>query len=58
LATGAGVVVATLDAVRRHRAHTTTLVQSNATEYVWVVIPWLIVALCVAPAVHRVLAAD
>lgn len=27
-------------------------------EYVWTVVPWLIVALCAAPAVHRVLAAE
>jgi len=58
LATGASVFVAMLDAARRRRAQATTFVQPNATEYVWVLIPWLIVVLCAAPAVHRVLAAE
>jgi heme/copper-type cytochrome/quinol oxidase subunit 2 len=58
LATGVGVFAAMLAATRLHRAHATTFVQPNATEYVWVVIPWLIVAICAAPAIHRVLAAE
>jgi hypothetical protein len=48
-----------LGALRHHRARVTTSAHPNAAaEYVWTVIPWLILALCLAPAVHRVLAAD
>jgi len=58
LTTGAGVFVAMLVALRRHRAHVTTSAQSKAAaEYVWTVVPWVIFALCVAPAVRLVLAA-
>jgi heme/copper-type cytochrome/quinol oxidase subunit 2 len=46
-----------LFALRRHRAAVRTSPQpQTAIEYVWTVIPWLILALCVAPAVRRVLA--
>lgn len=58
LAIGGGVFAAMLNALRHHRAHLTTSAQPKATaEYVWTVLPWLIVVLCVAPAVQRVLAA-
>jgi hypothetical protein len=53
------VFVAMLRALRRHWAHVTTSAHPNAAaEYAWTVIPWLILALCLAPAVHRVLAAN
>ena len=56
LATGLGVFVAMLISMRHHRCDAATSPQPNATaECVWAVIPWLIVALCVAPAVHLVL---
>ena len=58
LAIGAGVFVAMLAAMWRHRAQATTVVLSSASEYVWALIPWLIMALCVAPAVHGVIAAE
>ena len=59
LAVAAGVFVAMLGALRHHWAHVTTSAHPNAgAEYVWTVIPWLILALCLAPAVHRVLAAN
>jgi len=59
LAVAAGVFVAMLGALRHHWAHVTTSAHPNAgAEYVWTVIPWLILALCLAPAVHRVLAAE
>jgi heme/copper-type cytochrome/quinol oxidase subunit 2 len=58
LAGGAGVFVAMIAATRRHRAHAPTFVQANATEYIWLMIPWLIVALSMAPAVRKVLAVE
>ena len=37
----------------------TTSAQPNAiAEYVWTVVPWLILALCFNVAVHRLLATD
>jgi heme/copper-type cytochrome/quinol oxidase subunit 2 len=58
LVMGAAVLVAMLVAMRRHRARAASLAQAiAAAEYLWVVVPWLIVALCVTPAVHRILAA-
>jgi len=58
LATGAGVFAAMLIALRHHRAHVTTSTQPRAAaEYVWTVVPWLILALGAGPALHRVLAA-
>ena len=58
LATGAGVFVAMLATTRAHRAHNAAFIQASATEYIWLVIPWLIVALSVAPAVRKVLAGE
>lgn len=58
LATGTAVLVGMLDAARRHRAQVELFARANATEYVWLAIPWVIVALSVAPAVRRVLAAE
>ncbi len=55
LAIGIGVLVAMLASVWRHQARATTPVSNAAIEYVWAAIPCLIVALCAAPAVHRVL---
>jgi heme/copper-type cytochrome/quinol oxidase subunit 2 len=58
LVMGAGVLVAMLVAMRRHRARAASSAQPiAAAEYLWVVVPWLIVVLCVTPAVHRILAA-
>jgi heme/copper-type cytochrome/quinol oxidase subunit 2 len=58
LVMGAGVLVAMLVAMRRHRARAAGSAQAIAfAEYLWAVVPWLIVALCVTPAVQRILAA-
>ena len=54
LAIGVGVLVVMLVSVWRHQARATP-VPNAAVEYVWAMIPWLIVALCAAPAVHHVL---
>ena len=55
LAIGVGVLVVMLVSVWRHQARATTPVPNAAAEYVWAMIPCLIVTLCAAPAVHRVL---
>jgi heme/copper-type cytochrome/quinol oxidase subunit 2 len=47
-----------LATTRAHRAHNAAFIQASATEYIWLVIPWLIVALSVAPAVRKVLAGE
>ena len=44
-----GVFIAMLVSVWRHRP--------AVGEYVWTLVPWIIVAICAAPAVHQVLAA-
>jgi heme/copper-type cytochrome/quinol oxidase subunit 2 len=54
LAIGVGVLVATLISVWRHQARTTIPARKAVAEYVWTLIPFLIVALFVAPSVHRV----
>ena len=55
-----GVFIAMLVGVWRHRAHATTAAQPNAlaSEYAWATVPWIIMALCVTPAVRQVLAAE
>ena len=55
LAIGVGVLVAMLVSVGRHQARTMTPVPKAAAEYAWATVPWLIVALCAAPEMHRVL---
>jgi hypothetical protein len=52
VASGA-VLVAVLFAIRSHRLWATD--SRAAVEYAWAVVPWLMVALCAAPAVHRFL---
>jgi hypothetical protein len=54
VASGA-VVIAMLLAIRSHLLRTTDA--RAAVEYAWAVVPWVTVALCAAPAVHRFLAA-
>ena len=58
LAISAGLFVAMLLALRNSHARNTVLTHSRAAvEYGWSIVPWLIVALGVAPAVQRILAA-
>jgi heme/copper-type cytochrome/quinol oxidase subunit 2 len=54
-----GVFMAMLVSVWRHQSLAPTTGESNTvvSEYVWTSIPWIILAICVAPAVHEVLAA-
>jgi hypothetical protein len=54
IASGA-VFVAMLLALRSHRLRVTD--SRAAIEYAWAVLPWVMVALCAAPAVHRLLSA-
>ena len=54
VASGA-VVIATLLAIHSRRLRTTD--SRAAVEYAWAVVPWLTVALCAAPIVHRFFAA-
>ena len=56
LAIGTAVFGAMLVSEWRHQARATTPVPKAAAQYVWAMIPCLIVALCAAPAVQRVLA--
>jgi heme/copper-type cytochrome/quinol oxidase subunit 2 len=58
LAIGAGVFVAMLLAIWRQGAHRRTPEPTPIVEYVWAVVPWLLVALCVAPSVRRILASE
>ena len=55
VAIGVAVFVTMFVSVWRHHTQATTPLRRAAVEYVWQVIPCLIVALCAAPAVHRVL---
>jgi len=56
VAIGLGVFVVMLASMWRYRrTHATTPVARSAAEYVWALIPCLIVTLCTAPAVHHVL---
>jgi heme/copper-type cytochrome/quinol oxidase subunit 2 len=51
-----GLFLAVLVATWHHRAHPTTPSQPTAVrECFWAMVPWLIVVLAAAPAVHRVL---
>ena len=54
-----GVFIAMLASVWRHQFHAPTAAKPDALvrEYVWTTVPWIILAICVAPAVHEVLAA-
>jgi hypothetical protein len=52
VASGA-LFVAVLFALRSHRLRATD--SGAAVEYAWAVLPWVMVALCAAPAVHRFL---
>jgi heme/copper-type cytochrome/quinol oxidase subunit 2 len=54
LAIGVGVLVSMLISVWRHQVRATTPVRKAVAEYVWTMIPCLIMALCAAPAVHQV----
>jgi hypothetical protein len=53
VASGALCVVIML-AIRSHRLRATD--SQAAAEYAWALVPWVMVALCAAPAVHRILA--
>jgi hypothetical protein len=55
VASGA-VVIAMRLAIRSHRLRATD--SRAAVEYAWAVVPWVMVALCAAPAVQRFLAAS
>ena len=55
LVASGGVFVAMMLAIRAHRLRVTD--SNAAVEYAWAVLPWVMVALCAAPAVHRLLAA-
>jgi heme/copper-type cytochrome/quinol oxidase subunit 2 len=56
LTVGFGVFIAMLVAMHRHRAHATAAGERRGVgEYFWALVPWLIVALCSAPAVHQML---
>jgi hypothetical protein len=55
VASGA-LVIAMLLAIRCHRLRRTDW--RAAVEYAWAVVPWLTVALCAAPVVHRFFAAE
>jgi hypothetical protein len=58
LAIGTGLCVQMLLALRHYRAHNTVLMHARAAvDYGWAIVPWLIVALGAAPAVHRIFAA-
>lgn len=59
LLTALAVFIAMLVSVWRHQTHAPTPAKPNAVfrEYVWTGVPWIILAICVAPAVHEVLAA-
>lgn len=58
LAIGGGLFVHMLVALRNCRAHNTVLTHPRAAaEYGWATVPWLIIALVVASAVHRIFAA-
>ena len=58
LAISAGVFVAMLLALRNYRARNAVLIPPKAVaEYGWAIVPWLIVALGAAPAVHHIFAA-
>ena len=50
-----GLFVAMLVALHNHRARNAVHTQPKAAavEYVWAIVPWLIVALGAAPAVRR-----
>ena len=53
------VFVSMLRAIARHRSECGPEVSwrtSALSEYVWVTVPWLMMAACVFPAVRRILA--
>jgi heme/copper-type cytochrome/quinol oxidase subunit 2 len=53
-----GLFVQMLLALRNYRAHNTVIRHPRAAvEYGWALVPWLILALGAAPALHRILAA-
>ncbi|MBV8798947.1 MAG: hypothetical protein JO208_03945 [Alphaproteobacteria bacterium] len=52
IASGA-LCVAVLLAIRSHRLRMTD--STAAVEYVWAAVPWVFVALCAVPALHRML---
>jgi hypothetical protein len=53
LVAGGSLLVAVLFAIRSHRLRATD--SRAAVEYAWAVLPWVMVALCAAPVVHRLL---
>jgi len=58
LAFGGGLFVHMLLALRNFHARNTVLTHPRAAaEYGWATVPWLIIALVVAPAVQRIFAA-
>jgi heme/copper-type cytochrome/quinol oxidase subunit 2 len=58
LAIGTGLFMTMLLVLRHHRAHNTLRIHPNAVvEYGWAIVPWVIVAVALAPAVRRLFAA-
>ena len=56
IAIAIGLFLATLFATHRGRRHMAQPFHSSAViEYAWALVPWLIVALCLSPAVQRIL---
>ncbi len=56
LVIAAGVFVAMLVSIRHHRALAKATGQPGPLlEYVWALVPWLLVALCAAPSVRSIL---
>jgi heme/copper-type cytochrome/quinol oxidase subunit 2 len=54
-----GIFIAMLFSVWRHQFHAPTAARPGAVvnEYVWTTVPWIILAICIAPAMHAVLVA-
>ena len=54
LVTSGALFVATLLALRSYRLRATD--STAAVDCAWAAVPWIFLALCAAPAVHRILA--
>ena len=56
LAIAGGAFIAMLAALCQHHVHATGAKPKDFfADAVWSLIPWIIVAVCAAPAVHRIL---
>lgn len=52
---GLAVFLAMLVATWRHRSHVTTPAKPRAVvEYLWALVPWILMALSAAPALRRI----